>query len=264
MAEDAWLAGDRYEPYIGRWSRLVAPRFLSWLGAPSDLRWVDVGCGTGALTAAIAEWVRPRSVLGVDPSPGFVAWAEEHHASPEVGFRVAGVEELAEESADVVVSGLVLNFLPDPAAALAAMARAACPGGEVAAYVWDYAGGMQLLSTFWEAAVALDPAAAAQDEAARFAGWDLARLEGLWRDAGLERVGTTAVAVDALYPSATAAWVPFLGATGPAPGYVAGLAEEHRQALRDRFLTALPTAEDGAVRLSARALGVRGRRGPRP
>ncbi|MEQ6900562.1 methyltransferase [Nocardioides sp. YIM 152588] len=258
MGADPWLAGDRYEPYVGRWSRLVAPRFLAWLAAPAGLRWIDVGCGTGALTAAVAEHTEPASVLGVDPSPGFVTWAAEHHAAPGVAYRVGYADGLEPGGADVVVSGLVLNFLPDPDAALAAMAAAA-PGGTVAAYVWDYAGGMELLRLFWDAAVAADPTAAPLHEARRFPGWGAEDLAARWRAAGLAEVETTEVDVEATYPGPLAVWVPFLGGTGPAPGYVASLADPQRDALRDRFLAGLPVGADGRVRLTARAHAVRGR-----
>src|SRR5690606_3058360 len=138
-SQDTWSAGDRYEPYVGRWSRPVARSFLQWLDAPAGLMWLDAGCGTGALSQTILTHADPKSVMGVDTSPDFVAYARAHVTGP-VGFQVADIESMPVETAgvDVAVSGLVLNFVPQPLRAVAEMARATRPGGVVAAYVWDY------------------------------------------------------------------------------------------------------------------------------
>src|SRR5688572_19847124 len=151
---DTWERGSPYEQYVGRWSRQVAPLFLSWLKIPAGRSWLDVGCGTGALCAAIADCCVPISVAGVEPSEGFLKTAEEnlvgrvalHHGS-------ATAIPLGEASVDVVVSGLVLNFVPDPRAAVLEMARVTKNEGTIAAYVWDYADRMELLRFFWDAAV---------------------------------------------------------------------------------------------------------------
>ncbi len=125
---DIWASGDGYEPYVGRWSRLVAAQFAQQLDLPPGRRWLDVGCGTGALSSAVLASCGPSSVRGIDPSEGFVAWAAKHVDDLRVRFEVGTAADLPAESADVVVSGLVLHFLPDPVAALRAM-RAAAPSG---------------------------------------------------------------------------------------------------------------------------------------
>jgi SAM-dependent methyltransferase len=165
--KDVWAAGKLYEPYVGRWSRLVARDFLAWIEAPTQCDWLDVGCGTGALTEAILETVRPRGVKGIDPSAGFIEYARAHITNPKAAFEVADAQSLPVKSAsfDVAVSGLVLNFVPQPSRAVAEMARAVRSQGTIAAYVWDYAGKMELMRYFWDAAVALDPAALALDAA---------------------------------------------------------------------------------------------------
>ena len=117
--DDRWNKGRPYEMYVGRWSRLVATEFLAWLGLPTSLRWLDVGCGTGALTRAISDTCRPAQLIGVDPSEGFIAEARERlsgNATFHVGNAMA--LPLKDASVDVVVSGLVLNFVPNPAASL--------------------------------------------------------------------------------------------------------------------------------------------------
>jgi SAM-dependent methyltransferase len=254
---DSWAEGDRYEPYIGRWSRQVAPLFVDWLAVPPGRRWVDLGCGTGALTAAVLRAAAPDSVVGYDPSADFVVWAGRSTTDTRARFEQGDVSAIPAASADVVVSGLVVNFVPDPVATVAAMASAA-PGGTVAAYVWDYAEGMELIRRFWDVAVALDPAAGVLDEARRF---PLCRPEALataWALAGLGEIETTALEVTTDFVDFDDLWNPFLGGTGPAPGYVASLEPAAREGLREALREALASDENGTIRLTARAYAVRG------
>ncbi len=149
-----WASGEVYEPYVGRWSRRVARSFLTWLAIPPGQRWLDVGCGTGALSQTILEQATPEAVQGIDPSEGFIVYAREHIRDGRASFETGDARHLPYPEArfDVVASGLVLNFVPDPPSAVAEMLRVVRPGGIVAAYVWDYAGEMQMMRHFWDAA----------------------------------------------------------------------------------------------------------------
>ena len=183
--------------------------------------------------------------MGIDPSADYVAYARGHVPDPRAHFEVGDARAMpfAPAAFDGVVSGLVLNFVPDPAAAVAEMARVSRPGGVVAAYVWDYSVGMELMRRFWDAAVALDPAARELDEGRRFGA--ICRpesLAGLFRDAGLRRVETRAVDVPTLFRDFDDYWTPFLGGQGPAPGYAMALSEDRRAALRERLRADLPIA----------------------
>jgi len=257
---EVWAAGDAYEPYIGRWSRLVAREFLAWLGPAAGGSWLDVGCGTGALAATVLTTADPAALVGLDPSAGFLANARARLDDRRARFVVADARRLPLAGArfDAVVSGLVLNFVPDPAAAVAEMARVARPGGRVAAYVWDYAGGMELIRRFWDAAAALDPAAADLDEGRRFPLCRPEPLAGLFRDAGLGEVAVRAVQVPTVFRDFDDYWTPFLGGQGPAPGYVLSLDEAGRVALREELAARLPAAADGSIALAARAWAVAG------
>lgn len=260
---DVWASGDAYEPYVGRWSRAVARQFLAWLGMPPGGRWLDVGCGTGALSETILDVALPSEVVGIDPSAGYVAYARSRVRDPRAHFDIGDARALpfAAGTFDVVVSGLVLNFVPDPAVAVAEMARVARRGGAVATYVWDYSGGMELMRRFWDAAVALDPAARELDEGRRFGAiCQPERLADLFRDAGLHRVEARAVDVLTLFRDFADYWTPFLGGQGPAPGYAMALSEARRAALRERIRANLPIAADGSIPLVARAWAVRGER----
>lgn len=258
-AHDAWASGAAYEPYVGRWSRLVARAFLAWLAMPPGGRWLDVGCGTGALSQTILALAEPARITGVDASEEYVAYAREQIADPRAAFIVGDAQSLpvASGAFDAVVSGLALNFMPQPERAVAEMERVTRSGGTVAAYVWDYSGQMQLMRYFWDAAVALDPAAASLDEGQRFPICQPEPLAALFRDAGLREVETRAIDVATTFRDFDDYWTPFLGGQGPAPGYARSLSDERRAALRERIRGGLPIAADGSIHLIARAWAVR-------
>jgi SAM-dependent methyltransferase len=251
-----WASGEAYERYVGRWSRQVAPEFLRWLDAGPGRRWLDVGCGTGALSAAVLDRWDPVEVVGVDRSEAQAGWAATHIDDPRVRFQVADVSELPAVTVDVVVSGLALNFFPDAGAAVRTMASRA-PGGIVAAYVWDYAGRMDLMRQFWDAAGEVDPAAA-RDEAERFPICHPDRLQACWQESGLAGVAVRAIDVPTVFQDFDDYWGPFLGGQGVAPAYVMSLDERRRGVLRDRIREHLPVGEDGTISLIARAWAVRG------
>jgi SAM-dependent methyltransferase len=257
---DTWTTGAIYERYVGRWSRPVAERFLDWLGVRGGGAFLDVGCGTGALTQTILDHAAPQRIVGVDSSEGFIAHARETVRDPRIEFRVGDARALPIDDAafDAVVSGLVLNFVPSPEQALAEMCRAARPRGAVAVYVWDYAEGMELMRAFWDAAVALDPEARALDEGKRFPLCRPEPLEVLFRGAGLDDVVVRPIDVPTVFRDFDDYWSPFLGGQGPAPGYCVSLDEDRRLALRERLRAKLPVAADGSIRLSARAWAARG------
>ena len=167
---DAWSAGASYDQYMGRWSGVIAQVFLDWLEVPPGLDWLDIGCGTGALSAAIVERRAPRSLLGVDPSPSFVEHARTSVVHPAASFSAGDAAKLPlpDHSVDVVTSALAYNFFPDRLGALTEMQRVARPGATIPFYVWDYpGGGLGFVDAFWKAAAAVDPAAAELDERMR-------------------------------------------------------------------------------------------------
>ena len=260
--EDVWAAGDLYEPYVGRWSREVARAFLGWLAVPAGMDWLDVGCGTGALTQAILDHAGPRHVRSVDASPGFIEYAMAHVTAGPASFEVGDAQSLPVDTArvDAAVTGLMLNFVPQPQRAVAELSRATRQGGVVAAYVWDYAGKMELMRYFWDAAVELDPAASELDEGRRFPICQPEPLTELFTRAGLHHVEARPIDIPTTFRDFDDYWSPFLGGQGPAPGYAVSLDEPRQGALKERIRSKLPIAEDGSIRLIARAWAVRGRK----
>ncbi|WP_205718241.1 class I SAM-dependent methyltransferase [Actinomadura sp. WMMA1423] len=263
---EVWAAGDAYEAYVGRWSRSVAREFVRWLDVSVGGYWLDAGCGTGALTAAVLELADPAQVVGVDPAEGFIAHARTRMDDARAEFRVGDAQSLPlpDGRFDAVVSGLALNFVPDPRRAAAEFARVAAPGGVAAAYVWDYAEGMAMLRYFWDAAASLDPAAAERDEGRRFPLCSPEQLARLWTEAGFAEVTVGAIELPTVFADFGDYWQPFLGGQGPAPGYVMSLTDEHRDALRDLLRDRLPARPDGSIPLTAKAWAVRGRKGTGP
>jgi len=259
-ATDHWTDGDAYERWIGRWSRLVGAEFVAWLDMPSDRRWLDLGCGTGALTETLLATVAPASVVGVDPSAWFVAHARATVRDPRASFveGAADAIPLATASVDAAVAGLVLNFIPDLRAGLAELRRVVAPGGMVAGYVWDYADRMELIRRFFDAAIELDPAAAPADEGSRFPICAPGPLGSAFTAAGFRDVDVRSIEVPTVFRDFDDFWTPFLSGIGPAPGYAMRLTEPDRAALRERLRETLPIEPDGSIRLVARAWAVRG------
>ncbi len=256
---DTWDLGERYEQYVGRWSRQVAPLFVSWLRIPAGRRWVDVGCGTGALCQAILDRCSPSAVIGIEPSEGFLETAKEK-LSGRAEFRRGTATDipLNDSTVDVAVSGLVLNFVEDPRAAVVEMARVAGNEGGIGAYVWDYAGRMEFMRVFWDAAVELRPEAKSKDEGIRFPVCRREALVDLFAGAGLRGIHVTAIDIPTRFANFEEYWRPFLGGQGPAPSYVASLDDSARGRLRDRLRERLPAGADGSISLTARAWALRG------
>jgi SAM-dependent methyltransferase len=259
-SKDVWASGEAYEPYVGRWSRIVAEHFLLWLDTTPGSIWLDVGSGTGALTQAILEHASPQTVKGIDTSEGFIAYASQQIKDSRVTFQQGDAQALPVEAAsyDAVVSGLVLNFVPQPEQAVREMARAAKAGGLVAVFVWDYAKNMQFMRHFWNAAAALDLAAAEKDEGRRFPLCGPGPLSSLFLSVGLTHVDVRPIDIWTIFKDFDDFWKPFLGGQGSAPSYLMSLAEERREDLRERIRSGLPFALDGSIPLMARAWAVRG------
>lgn len=246
---------DGYEQFMGRWSRRLAPKFVEFAQVGRDDLVLDVGSGTGALSLAVSAIASAR-VTGVERSAAYVRYAQEHAENERVRFEVGDATALpfSDNTFERTLSMLVLNFVPEPAVALDQMIRVTRPGGVVAAAVWDYGDGMEMLRAFWDEAVALEPGAASRDER-HMPLCTREALAELWRDHKLRDVDDQPLTIDMALSSFDDYWQPFLNGQGPAGVYVASLDESARDALqyrlRDRF------GNSGFV-LQARAWAVRG------
>jgi SAM-dependent methyltransferase len=260
VPKDVWASGNSYEPYVGRWSRLVAPEFIQWLEIPDGSQWLDVGSGTAALSQTILNIANPKKVKGIDRSEDYVDFARHRVKDTRAEFEVGNAQALPveTESFDAAVSGLVLNFVPEPKQMVAEMMRAVREGGVVALYLWDYAGKMQMMRHFWNAAAALDPSALDLDEGRRFPISNSTSLHDFFQNAGLYQVQVRPIDILAEFKDFDDFWSPFLGGQGPAAGYAMSLSEEKRTRLRERLYNSLPFALDGTIPLIMRAWAVKG------
>ena len=254
-----WNDGASYEAYIGRWSRLTAGEFLDWLGVRRNAAWLDVGCGTGALTQAILDRFDPKHIDASDLSKGFLDVAIHTIHDGRVTFALANACDLPNPSAayDAVICGLIINAVPDQPKALSEFVRCAKPGATVGLYVWDFDGEMQMLRTFWESANALEP----PDDDGDLGGFAICnpdRLGQAFRDAGLRDVDVRAIDTPTRFVNFDDFWSPFLRGGAPAQQHVAALSDEKRAELREHIRARLPIAPDGSIALIARAWAAKG------
>ena len=256
---DAWQAGESYDAYMGRWSRKVAPVFLDRIGAADGLDWLDVGCGTGALSEAILARCNPRSLIGIDPSERLHRARRGNVRDPRASFMVGDAQALPVEtgSRDLVVSALALNFVPDRKKALEEMARVARPGGQVAFYVWDYpGGGLEFLRAFWNAATALDPAAAHLTEDRRFPYCEPTALTGLATAAGLASVRCDAIEIATVFSDFDDYWAPLHPRRRSGSRLLRQPRRRSAPPPRDKLRADLPVRQDGTIALEARAWSI--------
>ena len=249
---------EAYDRFVGRYGRALAEGLIEQLGPERAWRVLDVGCGPGPLTAALAATLGAENVAAVDPSEPFARACGER--VPGADVRIASAEELPfpDGAFDLTVSQLVVNFLADAPAGVREMRRVTRAGGEIAASVWDYAGEMTMLRAFWDAATEVDPEAGSLDEGRRMPHARPDALEELWAGAGLLDVGTGAIVVTARYEDFEDLWSPFTLGVGPAGAHCVSLSESRRERLKAAYRRRLGSPE-GEFELSARAWFVRGR-----
>ena len=258
--KENWGSADPYELYVGRWSRKVATEFLAWISVPPGAAWADVGCGTGVLAECILAQCEPKSIAGVDKADGFVSSARKNVTDLRVTLGTADATALPWDNDifDATVAGLVLNFVPDHRAMANEMTRVTKPGGKVAAYVWDYGRGMEMLRHFWDAAIAVSPENSNLDQAERFPICQPEPLQALFRDIGLGSVSCRAIDVPMVFRDFSDYWTPFLGKQGTAPTHLASVDVTIREKIRTVLESRLVPSKDGTIRLRARAWAVEG------
>jgi SAM-dependent methyltransferase len=251
---------EAYERFMGRWSRELAPLLARFAAVRDGETLLDVGCGTGALTAALASAAPTSRIVAIDPAARYVTFAQARHGSNLIRFAVGGAQQMRFDRGvfDRAISLLVLNFVPDAAMAVEEMTRVTRRGGTIVAAVWDYGEGMEMLRVFWDEVVALRPASDSSDER-HLPFCRRGQLASLWRGRGLQAVVEEALTIQTRFTSFDDYWEPFLEGQGPAGTYVAALSELEREDLRRRLQRRLSSGRtDGSIALNARAWAVRG------
>jgi len=246
---------------MGRWSRLLAPAFITFAGVKDGNRVLDVGTGTGSAAAAVEASMPKSEVVGIDPSAGSIAYAQKKAKSGRARFEVGDAQALKFDTAsfDNVLALLVMNFIPDHHKAIDEMRRVTRPEGTISSCVWDYDAGMQSLRFFWDDAIALDPAIEPRDERHM----KLSRqgqLGDLWKEAGLVEVTEQPLTINQSFSSFNEYWGPFTTGAGPGGAYVVSLPEDRRRQLETRLRKRLlGDRQEGPFTLTARAWCVRGK-----
>jgi SAM-dependent methyltransferase len=255
----SFVAVDAYDRFVGRYSRELAGRLVDFAGLERGMRALDVGCGPGALTRVLAERLGGENVAAVEPSAPFAAACRERN--PGVEVEIAFAEELpfGDDVFDAALSQLAFNFLADAETGVREMARVTRPGGAVAACVWDFDGGMTLLTRFWAAAAEVVPEGSRADDERGAARWCReGELEGLFRAAGvLHDVRGAQLVVSAGYENFDDLWWPFPQGIGPAGAFAASLDDATQAKVRDAYREHLGVG-DGPFELTAKAWAAAG------
>ena len=264
-ASSTFLASDAesYDRLMGRWSRRLAPKFLDFIGVVGGARVLDLGCGTGSLTAVLAERENVQRILGIDLSAAYIAAANARHANDRVSFEVGDACSLAvtDHAFDHSLSMLVLQFVPRADQAINEMRRVTRPGGTVAAATWDQRGGAVWSRMFWDTAAALDPKAA--ELRAKSCVRPMSRpgdLEQAWIAAGLTGVEHNAISIRMEYTSFDDYWAPLEGKDGPYTQYIHSLDPSFKAVLRDKVRLAYVDGDiDGPRSYASTAWVVKGK-----
>ncbi len=257
----AWGDALGYEGYVGRWSRQIAPAFVTWLGAPANLKWLDVACGTGALTSAIIATASPSKVVACDLSLSYLQHAQASNSDARATFIAGNAQNLPfpPGSFDAVVSGLILNFL-EADSAVEEQRRVILPGGCIATYVWDYAAGYELTRVFWDAAISVDPSAAAYDPGRNSPLCNPAALQALFQRHNLGNIAVTQLDGTAQFPNFNAYWQSLDARQGSLAKYLSQINEPTREKIRSFLSTALHRDDASPLKLQLRAFAVRATR----
>ncbi len=249
-----------YDGYVGRWSRLVGEQFVAWLNVPAGQKWFDLGAGTGVLTRVILQQAAPEKVLGMDLSESYIERAHHNVHDERVEFKVGDASNAVTDSPefDVVVSGLVLNFVPSYQLTLQIMKQLVKPDGTVASYVWDYGGKMEMMRHFWDAATVIDPTAAQMDAGKQFAICDPDHLYAAFVELGLHQVEVRPIDIQTHFTDFDDYWLPFLAAQGSISKYLTSLDDQTKEAITVQLRKQLPINSDGSIYLTARAWAAKG------
>jgi ubiquinone/menaquinone biosynthesis C-methylase UbiE len=264
QSESAFQDGRAYERFMGRWSRLTGRLFLDWLQMPFHMRWLDVGCGTGALTEAIAANCTPELIIAFDPSEQQIAYARSRIQDERITIKIGNATSIdaRNHEFDVAASALVLNFIPDQRRAVSEMARVVRPGGAVAAYVWDFAGGRHVTQHLSEALAVVAPEAERAARAAQRADTTSREaLSQLFQSAGLARVETRSLDIVIEFEDFDDYWDANTGLISPISviGTAQGsLSPTQLDALKQSLRDSLRVSSNESIAFPARAWAVRG------
>ena len=253
---------DRYEAFMGRWSRHVAVQFLDWLEVSDGLDdWLDVGCGAGMLSQSIVEKCAPGSVTGVDPLEASIGYAKAHRANAGISFKVGDAQDIPFEdnSFGATVSGLMIKFVPDKLRAIGEMKRVTRASGQIALYDWDMAGNRNMTRHFWQAVADVAPELIEGRATDRPPMHETGTVADKFREAGLTRVEERHFTFTALFSDFDDYWYPATHNVQNVGRFWQTVTDDRRMAIHDRIRETLPIASDGSISFESQASAVKGR-----
>ena len=252
---------DNYEAFMGRWSRQIAVQFLDWLETANDLVWLDVGCGAGMLSQTLNQRCTPKSVVGVDPSETYIDVARAHAANTNISFKVGDAQDLPFDDGafDVVVSGLMIKFVPDKLRAVSEMKRVARPNSQIALYDWDLEHSMNMTRHFWQAVAEVAPELTEGRATDRPPMKETSTVAEKFREAGLNNVEECKFSFTARFTDFDDYWYPMTHNVQNVGRFYQTLSDDHRTAIRDRVQKILPIAVDGSISFQSQASAIKGR-----
>lgn len=257
-ARSFFTDGEAYERMMGRWSRAAGDIFIDWLELPAGLRWLDVGCGTGAFSGLVLDRCKPRTVEAIDPAKDQIAYARTAPAAKQVNFQVGDAQALPFSAAefDVAAMALVMTFIADPARAIAEMKRVVKPGGTVATYVWDFLSGGSPLQPLRQAIEHMGvPVPPTSGHANSSAG----SLDDLFRRAALDQVATRMIEVDVIYPDFDTFWMSQTALANNIVQYLRKMTGPEVEKVKEHLRRQVPTDQTGRIAYKARASAAKGR-----
>jgi SAM-dependent methyltransferase len=255
-APNLFADGKAYERLMGRWSRLAGEKFLDWLNAPKNLKWLDVGCGNGAFTEVLIARCSPASVLGVDPSEGQLDYARGRPGAKRAQFRVADAQALPfpDDSFDAATMALVIVFVADPVKAARELARVVRPGGIAATYMWEFPDGFPLAPL----AMAMKDLGLTPPERPNVQASARHAMQAIWKEVGLTAIETEVIRIRVSFSSFDDFWNTNTVPVGPSGKALSELTPRAREQLKTLLRERLPIAADGSIAYEAFANAVKG------
>jgi len=249
-----------YDDFMGRWSRQVATQFLDWLNARQGLDWLDVGCGVGMLAQSVVKDYAPSSVTGVDPLEKSIVAAKQHPSNRVIQFEIGDAQELPfkDTQFDVVVSGLMIKFVPNKTKAIEEMKRVTRPGGIVALYDWDIDSNMNTTRHFWEAVADVIPGRPEDQPSDRTPMTEIDSIAKSFDAAGVEEIQQDTISFTTRFRDLDDYWNPITRNSQNVGRFYKTLTAEQREAVHQRLKQTLPFADDGTISFESRALAVKG------
>jgi ubiquinone/menaquinone biosynthesis C-methylase UbiE len=257
-AEGFFSDGEAYELTMGRWSRVAGEEFLDWLSLPKGLRWLDIGCGSGAFTELVLDRSAPSAISGVDPSEDQIAFAKSRAAASRVDYRLGDALSLpfGDEEFDVAVMALVIGQLSDSAKAMAEMKRVVRPEGMVATYVWDGPDKGHPQQPLFDTLKAI------VGELKRGPGNQarpIGALKDLFDESGLEDVTSRSIEIQLRFKDLDEFWVAQTALASRAVQAIRNLSELDLERFKASLRERLPTDADGCIAYTAQANALKGR-----